>query len=173
MNPWESNHPFFMCLWAIRSSIPTTKSIYVRINSYFYHYRFRPRKAIIANNHVEPYNILLYHWICNLQELYHCGPYDPEGVLGSLNSIVICFLGVQAGRIILYHQQHGSRIIRFVIWGLVLVSLECLLLWYSIQHSSLDIYLVLWKVNVRIYNSKLYPRIKFRIENEFIIIITI
>ena len=26
-------------------------------------------------------------------DLYHCLPHDPEGLLGALNSIVICFLG--------------------------------------------------------------------------------
>ena len=49
--------------------------------------------------------------------------YDPEGVLGSLTSIVLCFLGVQAGRILTsYRGRHLGIIIRFVLWGVVLVS---------------------------------------------------
>ena len=49
-------------------------------------------------------------------------PYDPEGVLGSLNSIVICFLGVQAGRILISYEKSYNILIRFVIWGVFLVS---------------------------------------------------
>ena len=30
------------------------------------------------------------------KDLYHCLPHDPEGLLGSLNSIVICFLGEES-----------------------------------------------------------------------------
>ncbi|XP_061535010.1 heparan-alpha-glucosaminide N-acetyltransferase isoform X2 [Phycodurus eques] len=48
-------------------------------------------------------------------------PFDPEGVLGSINSIVMAFLGLQAGKIILHYRDlHSSIISRFLIWGLVL-----------------------------------------------------
>ncbi len=30
------------------------------------------------------------------KDLYHCLPHDPEGLLGLLNSIVICFLGEES-----------------------------------------------------------------------------
>ncbi|XP_061535015.1 heparan-alpha-glucosaminide N-acetyltransferase isoform X4 [Phycodurus eques] len=53
-------------------------------------------------------------------------PFDPEGVLGSINSIVMAFLGLQAGKIILHYRDlHSSIISRFLIWGLVLVSVLC------------------------------------------------
>ena len=56
----------------------------------------------------------------NLYQLHI--PYDPEGALGSLNSIVICFLGVQAGRILTrYRDRHVGIIARFSIWGTALV----------------------------------------------------
>ena len=57
-----------------------------------------------------------------LQETYHLvRPYDPEGVLGSLNSIVLCLLGVQAGRILVSYKKHYNILIRFILWGLLLV----------------------------------------------------
>ena len=58
------------------------------------------------------------------QELYlTTKPYDPEGILGSLTSIVLCLLGVQAGRILTHFRgRHLSIIVRFTIWGIVLVS---------------------------------------------------
>ncbi|XP_061627325.1 heparan-alpha-glucosaminide N-acetyltransferase isoform X3 [Phyllopteryx taeniolatus] len=53
-------------------------------------------------------------------------PFDPEGVLGSINSIVMAFLGLQAGKIILHYRDlHSSIISRFLIWGLILVSALC------------------------------------------------
>ena len=59
-----------------------------------------------------------------LQETYHLlRPYDPEGALGSLNSIVLCFLGVQAGRILVTYKNPYNIIIRFLLWGLLLVRL--------------------------------------------------
>ena len=30
-----------------------------------------------------------------MQKLYHTGPFDPEGALGTLNSIALCFMGLQ------------------------------------------------------------------------------
>ena len=43
--------------------------------------------------------------------------YDPVGLLGSINSIVVVFLGLQAGKILLHYSEMKSRIIRFFIWG--------------------------------------------------------
>ena len=58
-----------------------------------------------------------------LQHLYRLDlNYDPEGVLGSLNSIVLCYFGVQAGRTLLHFRgKHLSVFVRFIIWGLSLV----------------------------------------------------
>ncbi|XP_019633914.1 PREDICTED: heparan-alpha-glucosaminide N-acetyltransferase-like [Branchiostoma belcheri] len=53
--------------------------------------------------------------------------YDPEGVLGSLTSIFMTFLGLQAGKILLAYKDHGSRLVRWVIWGVVLGLLAILL----------------------------------------------
>uniref|UniRef100_A0A8C9DV99 Heparan-alpha-glucosaminide N-acetyltransferase n=1 Tax=Prolemur simus TaxID=1328070 RepID=A0A8C9DV99_PROSS len=62
--------------------------------------------------------------------LYHTEvAYDPEGILGTVNSIVMGFFGVQAGKILLYYKDQTKAIlIRFTAWGCILVSK---------QHSSL------------------------------------
>ena len=44
--------------------------------------------AIFGESHI------YQHPTC--KDLYHCLPHDPEGLLGSLNSIVICFLGEES-----------------------------------------------------------------------------
>ncbi|XP_021917645.1 heparan-alpha-glucosaminide N-acetyltransferase-like isoform X2 [Zootermopsis nevadensis] len=44
-------------------------------------------------------------------------PYDPEGLLGTLTSILLVYLGVQAGRIILCYHYTSSRIARWALWA--------------------------------------------------------
>lgn len=43
--------------------------------------------------------------------------YDPCGLLGSINSIVIVFLGLQAGKILTHHKTDKHRLLRFFFWG--------------------------------------------------------
>eukprot|EP01130_Rhizamoeba_saxonica_P010656 TRINITY_DN4387_c0_g1_i1.p1 TRINITY_DN4387_c0_g1~~TRINITY_DN4387_c0_g1_i1.p1 ORF type:complete len:541 (-),score=72.74 TRINITY_DN4387_c0_g1_i1:35-1657(-) len=45
--------------------------------------------------------------------------YDPYGVLGTLSSIFLCFLGVQCGRIHLLYTTDKERYIRWLIWGVI------------------------------------------------------
>ncbi|BFY98759.1 hypothetical protein BsWGS_01799 [Bradybaena similaris] len=54
-------------------------------------------------------------------------PFDPEGFLATLNSIFLCFLGIQCGRIILIYQGHKQRLLRFLIWAVFLGALAALL----------------------------------------------
>lgn len=49
--------------------------------------------------------------------------HDPEGLLGSINSIVIVFLGLQAGKILLHFTDFKNRMIRFGAWGFVLIAI--------------------------------------------------
>ncbi|XP_046571349.1 heparan-alpha-glucosaminide N-acetyltransferase-like isoform X1 [Haliotis rubra] len=47
-------------------------------------------------------------------------PYDPEGLLGTLTSCFMCFLGLQAGKILIQQKDWAKRCKRFLIWGIVL-----------------------------------------------------
>ncbi|XP_067278614.1 heparan-alpha-glucosaminide N-acetyltransferase isoform X3 [Pseudorasbora parva] len=48
-------------------------------------------------------------------------PFDPEGVLGTINSIVMGFFGMQAGKILLFYRKMTKAILtRFLIWALIL-----------------------------------------------------
>ncbi|XP_064638984.1 heparan-alpha-glucosaminide N-acetyltransferase-like [Lineus longissimus] len=51
---------------------------------------------------------------------YNTVPIDPEGLLGYLTSIFLCFLGLQAGKILVTYPCYKSRLLRFLIWGLLL-----------------------------------------------------
>ncbi|KAM9847492.1 heparan-alpha-glucosaminide N-acetyltransferase [Aulostomus maculatus] len=56
------------------------------------------------------------------KEMYHTTqPFDPEGILGTINSIVIGFLGMQAGKIILFYRGMNFHILcRFLAWAVLL-----------------------------------------------------
>ncbi|XP_004077635.2 heparan-alpha-glucosaminide N-acetyltransferase isoform X3 [Oryzias latipes] len=48
-------------------------------------------------------------------------PYDPEGVLGTINSIVMGFLGMQAGKIIVFYKRKSGHILwRYLTWAVIL-----------------------------------------------------
>ncbi|XP_048060881.1 heparan-alpha-glucosaminide N-acetyltransferase isoform X1 [Megalobrama amblycephala] len=61
-------------------------------------------------------------WYPTCKVLYHTTePFDPEGVLGTINSIVMGFFGMQAGKILLFFRKMNKGILaRFLIWGLIL-----------------------------------------------------
>eukprot|EP01111_Echinosteliopsis_oligospora_P017978 TRINITY_DN8006_c0_g1_i1.p1 TRINITY_DN8006_c0_g1~~TRINITY_DN8006_c0_g1_i1.p1 ORF type:complete len:620 (+),score=124.10 TRINITY_DN8006_c0_g1_i1:36-1895(+) len=61
------------------------------------------------------------------QQFYNTGSYDPEGILGNLTSIFLCFLGTQLGRILQVHSSPFSRAKRFAGWGIAFGALGTLL----------------------------------------------
>ncbi|BFZ02813.1 hypothetical protein BsWGS_05851 [Bradybaena similaris] len=74
-------------------------------------------------------------------------PYDPEGLLGTLTSCVLCFLGLQAGKIIYIHTDWVSRCRRFFIWTILLTGLGILLCEGSLNDGWLPINKNLWSLS--------------------------
>ncbi|XP_026887779.2 heparan-alpha-glucosaminide N-acetyltransferase [Electrophorus electricus] len=75
-------------------------------------------------------------------------PYDPEGILGSINSVLMAFLGLQAGKILLhYRDQHRRIIMRFLIWGFVLGVISAILTKCSTNHGYIPINKNLWSLS--------------------------
>ncbi|XP_017279772.1 heparan-alpha-glucosaminide N-acetyltransferase isoform X2 [Kryptolebias marmoratus] len=56
------------------------------------------------------------------KELYQTvQPFDPEGVLGTINSVVMGFLGMQAGNIMIFYKRRNNHILgRYLVWAVVL-----------------------------------------------------
>ncbi|KAM9809083.1 heparan-alpha-glucosaminide N-acetyltransferase isoform 1-T1 [Syngnathus typhle] len=56
------------------------------------------------------------------KELYRTTqPFDPEGILGTINSIVMGFLGMQAGKILIFYKEKNIHILcRFLVWATIL-----------------------------------------------------
>uniref|UniRef100_A0A3Q3C3Z8 Heparan-alpha-glucosaminide N-acetyltransferase n=2 Tax=Pseudocrenilabrinae TaxID=318546 RepID=A0A3Q3C3Z8_HAPBU len=75
-------------------------------------------------------------------------PYDPEGVLGSINSILMAFLGLQAGKIILHYRERPKSIMsRFLIWGLLLGVVSAFLTKCSTDQGFIPVNKNLWSLS--------------------------
>ncbi|KAB5518643.1 hypothetical protein PHYPO_G00168320 [Pangasianodon hypophthalmus] len=74
--------------------------------------------------------------------------YDPEGVLGSVNSILMAFLGLQAGKILQHYRDHPRQIMtRFLIWGFVLGIISAILTKCSRDHGFIPVNKNLWSLS--------------------------
>ncbi|XP_023685539.2 heparan-alpha-glucosaminide N-acetyltransferase [Paramormyrops kingsleyae] len=75
-------------------------------------------------------------------------PYDPEGVLGSINSVVMAFLGLQAGKIIFHFKDQHSKIMsRFAIWGFILGIISAILTKCSKEYGFIPVNKNLWSLS--------------------------
>lgn len=75
-------------------------------------------------------------------------PFDPEGILGSINSILMTFLGLQAGKIILHYRDlHKSIMSRFLIWGLFLGVISAILTRCSKEQGFIPVNKNLWSLS--------------------------
>ncbi|XP_073244370.1 heparan-alpha-glucosaminide N-acetyltransferase-like isoform X1 [Porites lutea] len=74
-------------------------------------------------------------------------PFDPEGILGCLTSIVLVFLGVQAGHVLSIHSKHKPRLIRWIIWSILLAAITVGLCGVSINEGIVPINKNLWSVS--------------------------
>ncbi|XP_057553051.1 heparan-alpha-glucosaminide N-acetyltransferase [Hippopotamus amphibius kiboko] len=81
--------------------------------------------------------------------LYHTEvAYDPEGILGTINSIVMAYLGVQAGKILLYYKDQTKGIlIRFAAWGCFLGLISVALTKASENEGFIPVNKNLWSVS--------------------------
>ncbi|KAM4837012.1 heparan-alpha-glucosaminide N-acetyltransferase isoform 2-T2 [Thomomys bottae] len=81
--------------------------------------------------------------------LYHTEvAYDPEGILGTINSIMMAFLGAQAGKILLYYKdQTKSILIRFTAWCCILGIISVALTKASANDGFIPINKNLWSIS--------------------------
>ncbi|XP_020933947.1 heparan-alpha-glucosaminide N-acetyltransferase isoform X1 [Sus scrofa] len=81
--------------------------------------------------------------------LYHTKvAYDPEGILGTINSILMAYLGVQAGKILLYYKDRTKGIlIRFAVWGCFLGLISVALTKASENEGFIPVNKNLWSTS--------------------------
>ncbi|XP_070185611.1 heparan-alpha-glucosaminide N-acetyltransferase-like isoform X2 [Littorina saxatilis] len=82
------------------------------------------------------------------KEIYHTTvPFDPEGLLGTLTSVFMCFLGLQAGKILFIHKDWVQRYVRFLIWGIALGVIAGVLCKFSKDDGWIPINKNLWSLS--------------------------
>ncbi|XP_043514120.1 heparan-alpha-glucosaminide N-acetyltransferase-like isoform X1 [Frieseomelitta varia] len=59
--------------------------------------------------------------------VYKSGPYDPEGILGTLTTAFQVFLGLHAGIIMMTYKDWKERVIRWLTWAAFLGCIGCVL----------------------------------------------
>ncbi|XP_068924465.1 heparan-alpha-glucosaminide N-acetyltransferase-like [Petaurus breviceps papuanus] len=98
-------------------------------------------KWILGENH-------LYRFP-SCKELYKTTqPFDPEGILGTINSIVMAFFGLQAGKIILmYRSKPWSILKRFLIWSILLGTLSAILTLGTQNEGFIPVNKNLWSLS--------------------------
>lgn len=81
------------------------------------------------------------------KNVYHCQAHDPEGLLGSLTSIAMCFLGLQCGKILKHFRSHKHRIPRMLIWGFVLCLIGAALCEFKKDGGVMPLNKNLWSLS--------------------------
>ncbi|CAK8692393.1 unnamed protein product [Clavelina lepadiformis] len=71
-------------------------------------------------------------------------PYDPEGVLGSINGCLIVFLGSQMGKIFLYYKTPKERTIRWLSWSVIFGVISIILCKASANEGWIPVNKNLW-----------------------------
>ena len=75
-------------------------------------------------------------------------PYEDDGLLGTCSSVLLCFLGLQAGKVLLFSRSDRERIFRWIVWtafyGLLILPLVQLPSPYQFNESLLPINFSIW-----------------------------
>lgn len=74
-------------------------------------------------------------------------PYDPEGLLGVLTSCFLCFLGLQAGKILVTFKGVKERVLRFLIWAVVTGVISAILCKASQNDGWIPVNKNLWSIS--------------------------
>jgi len=71
-------------------------------------------------------------------------PFDPEGLFGIFNSIILTYMGVQAGRAIVFYKNQIHHIIIWSVWGLVSLLLYFGLTQFDMSNGWVPVNKNLW-----------------------------
>jgi heparan-alpha-glucosaminide N-acetyltransferase len=74
-------------------------------------------------------------------------PYDPEGLLGSLTSCLMTYLGVIAGHIFIHYKEPSKRVMRFISYGIIYGVMTLILTKASKDDGWIPINKNLWSIS--------------------------
>ncbi|KAK9881463.1 hypothetical protein WA026_016348 [Henosepilachna vigintioctopunctata] len=89
------------------------------------------------------------------EKVYNSQPFDPEGIIGCLNSIFHTFIGVQAGVILLVHREHSWRIIHWLSWAALTGIAGGCLCGFSIEDGLIPVNKNLWSLSFVLVTSSI------------------
>ncbi|CAH1793906.1 unnamed protein product [Owenia fusiformis] len=91
-------------------------------------------------------NHIYQHPTC--KEVYHTHvAHDPEGILGTLTSIFMCFLGLQMGKILLTYSHWKDRVVRWLIWSVLCGAIAGGLCGFTQNNGVLPVNKNLWSLS--------------------------
>ncbi|KAM4709548.1 heparan-alpha-glucosaminide N-acetyltransferase [Discoglossus pictus] len=74
--------------------------------------------------------------------------YDPEGILGTINSVVMAFFGLQAGKILIFYKaQHKQVIVRFFMWSVLMGVLSAIITKCSTNEGFIPVNKNMWSIS--------------------------
>jgi heparan-alpha-glucosaminide N-acetyltransferase len=81
--------------------------------------------------------------------------FEPEGIMGTLNSIVLVFLGVQAGRITILYKTHLERCLNWFVWGLLSFLVYGLLTGFTLESGWIPVNKNLWTLTYTLLTASI------------------
>ncbi|KAK7590108.1 hypothetical protein V9T40_001721 [Parthenolecanium corni] len=97
-------------------------------------------RTLFGENHVYARPTCRTWYQCNV-------PYDPEGALGTLTTILCVYLGVYAGRVILVYRRSGERIVRWITASICCMILTTVICFGNINEGFIPVNKNLWSLS--------------------------
>ncbi|XP_018578372.1 heparan-alpha-glucosaminide N-acetyltransferase-like [Anoplophora glabripennis] len=88
-----------------------------------------------------------------IKQIYKSAPFDPEGILGCLTTIVHVFFGVQAGVTLAVYKSHSQRILRWLLWGVLCGLVGGGLCGFSKENGVIPVNKNLWSTSFVLVTS--------------------
>nr|CAI5862246.1 unnamed protein product [Callosobruchus analis] len=88
-----------------------------------------------------------------IYHVYEARPFDPEGILGCLTTILQAYLGVQAGVTLLVYKKHSQRLFRWLLWGIIVGALGGALCGFSKEDGLIPVNKNLWSLSFVLVTS--------------------
>ena len=79
--------------------------------------------------------------------VYKTGMFDPEGFLGNFTSLFLTFTGYQCGRILINYKEDKDKLIRWIVWGVVLCAIATGLCGASKNEGIVPLNKNLWSIS--------------------------
>uniref|UniRef100_A0A6A7G702 Heparan-alpha-glucosaminide N-acetyltransferase-like n=1 Tax=Hirondellea gigas TaxID=1518452 RepID=A0A6A7G702_9CRUS len=87
------------------------------------------------------------------KQTYSSGPFDPEGVLGSMLSVFQVFLGLVAGTVLQHHSSDNERLLRWLGWGVLCGVLGAILCFAGVDGAPIPVNKNLWSLSYVLVTS--------------------